>query len=233
MMWLRSERLQRLGGGWGEQAAIGCLAKIQFFMLGSHKEREILRLLRKVRRQRRCLLTGFEAYNVYSFARSRNHLAGDMAEVGVFEGASAKLICEARGERPVHLFDTFEGLPPSSGKDGNVYRNKKPLFKSSLESVKEYLKGYHGVACYKGRFPETAGPVADRTFSFVHLDVDLYQSTLDSLEFFYPRMTPGGLILSHDYSVLAGVRSAFTEFFEGRDEQIIELATSQCMVVRV
>lgn len=38
------------------------------------------------------------------------------------------------------------------------------------------------------RFPE----VADRRFSLVHVDVDLYRPTIDSLEFFYPRMVPGG-----------------------------------------
>ncbi len=52
----------------------------------------------------------------------------------------------------------------------------------------------------------------ERRFSFVHLDVDLYESTLAGLEYFYPRLIPGGVILSHDYSILAGVKKAFEDF---------------------
>jgi len=69
-------------------------------------------------------------------------------------------------------------------------------------------------------------------FSFVHLDVDLKSSTRACLEFFYPRMVPGGIILTHDYSYLAGVREAFAEFLEGRLERPVELASSQAMLVR-
>ena len=40
-----------------------------------------------------------------------------MAEVGVYQGVSAKLICEAKGDKELHVFDTFEGLPDKSGTD--------------------------------------------------------------------------------------------------------------------
>ncbi|NLE39771.1 MAG: macrocin-O-methyltransferase, partial [Pirellulaceae bacterium] len=55
---------------------------------------------------------------------------------------------------------------------------------------------------------------------------------LACLEYFYPRMIPGGIILSHDYDILAGVMKAFHEFFADKPESIIELPTTQCMVVR-
>ena len=72
----------------------------------------------------------------------------------------------------------------------------------------------------------------DTRFCFVHLDVDLYSSTKQCLEYFFPRLVPGGILLSHDYSLLAGVRQAFTEFTTGRCEQVIELPTTQGMLVR-
>ena len=98
--------------------------------------------------------------------------------------------------------------------------------------MQSFLAGRPDVSFYKGLFPGTAGPVRDRRFSFVHLDVDLKSSTLACLEFFYPRMLPGGVILSHDYSYLDGVRAAFGEFLSGRPERPIELATSQAMLVK-
>ncbi len=88
-MWLHNERLQKLGGGFSERLAIGILAGIHHFMLGAHKDKDVLRLLRRVRKERRSLLTGFEAFNVYSITRSQANLPGDIAEVGVYAGASA------------------------------------------------------------------------------------------------------------------------------------------------
>jgi hypothetical protein len=103
----------------------------------------------------------------------------------------------------------------------------------SLESVRSYLAAYPGVSYYKGCFPDTAGPVAELRFSFVHFDVDLYEGTRACLEFFYPRMIPGGIMLSHDYSILRGVRQAFQEFMADKPEGLIDLPTTQCMCVKL
>jgi len=56
---------------------------------------------------------------------------GDIAEVGVYQGGSAKLICEARNENKVlYLFDTFEGLPTPGKFDGSF---KKGKYNTSLK----------------------------------------------------------------------------------------------------
>jgi len=103
----------------------------------------------------------------------------------------------------------------------------------SLESVRGYLAGYNDVSFYKGRFPETSAPVEHLQFSFVNFDVDLYEGTLACLQFFYPRMIPGGIMLSHDYSILAGVRTAFAEYLSDKPEGLIELPTTQCMLIKL
>ncbi len=141
------------------------------------------------------------------------------------------MICEAKGDRPLHVFDTFEGLPTPTSPDGNVHRENQ--YSCSLESVKNYLAGYPNVSFYKGRFPGTSGPIENLRFSFAHFDVDLYEGTLGCLEFFYPRMIPGGVMLSHDYSILSGVREAFATFLKDKPEPLIELPTTQCMVVKL
>jgi O-methyltransferase len=56
---------------------------------------------------------------------------------------------------------------------------------------------------------------------------------MDCLEYFYPRMVPGGIILTHDYSYLEGVKAAFGEFLSARAERVIELPTSQAMIVKL
>ncbi len=228
---LHSRWFQNLGGGRLEQVGANCVAWTHLFYLSFHKDKDVLRLLKRVRKERSCLLTGNETFAIYATARAYAHLPGEMAEVGAYQGVSAKLICEAKGDKEFHVFDTFEGLPPPSGSD--VPRYKPSQYYCSLESVQQYLKDYPNVHFYKGLFPETAKGLEDKKFCFVHIDVDLYESTKACLDWFYPRLLPGAILISHDYSLLAGVRAAFTEFFADKPERPIELPTTQCMIVKL
>ena len=189
-------------------------------------------------------VTDEECYTVYSSVLATRHLEGAIAEVGVYKGNTAKIICEVKEKKPLFLFDTFSGMPNSkiSVKDDwelNTHRD------TSLESVQEYLISYSDVLFVPGEFPESvAGSkhrryIEDQVFSFVNIDVDLYQSTLDCLNFFYPRLVSGGRLVSHNYNIkrspggnTPGVKEAFFEFFDGQEEKIIEIAETQCMVVK-
>ena len=59
-----------------------------------------------------------------------------------------------------------------------------------------------------GFFPSTTDGLEDLEFAWVHLDADLYESTLDGLRWFGPRTVKGGYILIHDYWALEPVRQA-------------------------
>jgi len=171
-----------------------------------------------------------ELYQIYRTVQSTANITGEIAEVGVFEGASAKVICEAKGPKHVFLFDTYEGLPPPT-KEDEYFQNG--MYACSIEEVKKYLSKYKRIHFVKGLFPKSAKERHKKLkYSFVHLDVDLYKSTYDSLEFFWPRMTKGGIILSHDY-VSKGVRHAFNTFFLKRHIPVIEIPGIQCLVVKI
>lgn len=231
MEFTKNPKLQKLiGGSILERTWLNSLSAVQLFLLSTHKDRQPVQLIRQVRRQRRSLLTAYECWSVYGTARACRNYEGEMAEVGVFQGCSAKLICEVKGDKPLHLFDTFEGLPESSTEDRKVHRVSQ--YACSLESVSDYLKGYPNVHFHKGLFPDSAAGLPETRFAFVHFDVDLYESTLACLKYFYPRMVPGGMMLSHDYSILAGVKAAFTEFMADKPEGLIELSSTQCMLVK-
>jgi O-methyltransferase len=208
---------------------------LQFKRLRFYKSRDTVELIQSIRKDVGLLFSPDEAYVIFSIAKAQSILEGDMAEVGVYRGSSAKLICEAKGNRKLHLFDTFDGLHNVSDADthfGDIRFWKERQFSGvNLESVRKYLSQYDNVFFYKGEFPSTADPIVNSTFSFVHLDADLYRSTLDSLKFFYPRLVDGGIILSHDYHA-DGVKRAFDEFFKDRQKPVIELASSQCIVIR-
>ena len=112
----------------------------------------------------------------------------------------------------------------------NIHRQGQ--YHCSLPEVQEFLKSYKNVHFHPGIFPKSSEGVEEQMYAFAHFDVDLYDGTKACLEYFYPRMTPGGIMLSHDYDILAGVSQAFHEFFADKPETIIEQPTTQCMVVK-
>ncbi len=64
----------------------------------------------------------------------------------------------------------------------------------------------------------------------MHLDVDLYQSTLDSLNFFYHIMLPGAILVSDDYLMdsTPGVKQAFDEFMKDKPEVLVDSGLKSC-----
>ena len=93
------------------------VSKFQFLLLSFYKEKYIIEFIKQIKKDVDFAVFPYDAYLIYSTAKTQEKLDGDMAEVGVFQGGSAKLICEAKGERKFYLFDTFEGLPDVSDID--------------------------------------------------------------------------------------------------------------------
>ena len=202
-------------------------------MLFFYTDAEAFALIRRIKKETETMITVFEAYQLYVMVKKLAKIPGDIAEVGVYNGGSAKLISEIKGPKSLHLFDTFEGQPELSMYDDPRHARKGESA-ASFNAVVDYLKGYPNLYFYKGLFPSSAGRVEQKTFSFVHLDVDLYESTLECLKFFYPRMQKGGVIISHDYPSLAGVAKAVDEFFADKPELVLtQPGCWQAMIIKV
>jgi O-methyltransferase len=148
------------------------------------------------------------------------NVPGDMAEVGVYKGRTARLIHHYAPERRLHLFDTFAGFAKQdSAAERTQNFSGKEFTDTSVEAVRAYVGESPNVKTYVGWFPETVPPeLHDASFAFVHLDADLRQPILAGLEFFYPRMSPGGVIVVHDYNAWEGARSAVDDFCSGVPE---------------
>lgn len=200
---------------------------IQFYN-SSEDRRKAFRLIKKLRKEIETTLDNDEMYQIYSLTKRTSKIKGDITEVGVYKGSSAKMISLLKGNRTLHLFDTFEGLPGASIEK----HYEKGDWYASFEEVKKNLRGEENIHFYKGIFPDTSEPIKNKKFSFIHLDVDLYKSTIDCLKFFYPRMSKGGIIISHDYPNSIGVTKAFEEFFKDKVEIPIEITTGQVLIVK-
>jgi O-methyltransferase len=190
------------------------------------ERRAVIDLVLRIKSQKNMAMGAVDAYQLYMAARATRNLPGAAAEVGVFEGATARLIREALPGKPLHLCDTFAGMPDAQ--DGLA----KGDFTSPLDKVSAYFRNDADVYCHRGLFPmETGHEVAGVTFSFVHLDVDYYDATLGCLEFFWPRMAPTGIVLTHDFGAIPGATRAFREFFADQG-MMIELSGLQALAIK-
>lgn len=161
------------------------------------------------------------------FQRTQS-LPGLVAECGCFRGLSSYLLCSymkaadpAFNGRGYRIFDSFAGLSEPKAEDAiddtadnavRLQRMTRPgAFAASLEEVKRNLAEYPGIEYHQGWIPESFPDEPQARYRFVHIDVDLYQPTLDSLEYFYPKLVPGGYIVSDDYS-WPGARKAVEAF---------------------
>lgn len=148
-------------------------------------------------------------------------LNGSVAEAGVREGAFAQHINKYFQTKKLYLFDTFEGFNHEQVKRNMTAEDK--LFEFNMDYRcyhQEVLGGAllpmpypENIVIKKGFFPDTTKDMED-TFCFVHLDMDIYQSTVDGLRFFWPRMEEQGVIMLDDYynDACVGVRKAVDEF---------------------
>lgn len=176
----------------------------------------------------------FMLYQVLQHALS---VSGDMAEVGVYKGGTARLlglVAQKKGSnKEISIFDTFSGMPVT---DPTKDMHREGDFSDVvLAQVKTLLADLPNVKIYPGFFPESAGAIEQKTFSFVHVDVDIYQSVLDCCKFFYPRLRSGGVMVFDDYGFRScpGAKMAVDEFFSGTKERPIYLSTGQAMVIKL
>jgi O-methyltransferase len=195
-------------------------------------------------------ITGFVEQNpIYAFDCARffffclvldligeDNLSGDLAELGVDKGNSASVL--ARGAdrlgKTMYLLDTFEGFADED-LVGSEVRHRGGYTDTSLDRVKEIVQGDH-VKFIKGHFPASAAQMPEAvSFCLVHLDCDLYKPLAAGLEYFWPRLVPGGFMIIHDYTTLhwKGVEKSCNEFFASKAESIIPIPdTSGTVVVR-
>jgi hypothetical protein len=173
---------------------------------------------------------GFNAHRrlaLQQLLRLTAEVPGDTAECGVYLGCGSEIILQSNQRAPLKrehfVFDSFEGLSAPSGRDGGYWSAHD--LSVDEQSVRQNLSSYERVTYLRGWIPERFDEVRDRRFSFAHIDVDLYEPTLASLQFFYERLNPGGLLVCDDYGFLTcpGATQAVDEYLADKPEKMLLL----------
>jgi hypothetical protein len=125
-------------------------------------------------------------------------LHGDYAQFGVYRGKTARLIAKHMiPPRHLHLFDSFEGLP-----EDWTHKKKAGAFKLTEDEIPDFESD--AVIVHKGWFKDTVPVWAKETktsLAFIHLDADLYSSTIDVL-FNIDHLLPAGAIILFDEYIM-------------------------------
>ncbi len=146
----------------------------------------------------------YRCYELWHLLAQVSHLPGDVLEVGTWRGGTGGLLGrrakELNLECEVFLCDTFEGVVKTSEKDESYSGGEHA--DTSLPTVQE-LTGkleLSNIRILQGIFPEdTADQIADRKFRFCHIDVDVYQSGKDILDWVWLRMDVGAVVVFDDF----------------------------------
>ncbi len=154
----------------------------------------------------------------------RELVPGDFVELGVYKGDSAAVLHAMDTGRTLHLFDTFSGFTAAdlTVETGEAATYTPDNFAdTSVESVLEKIGGNNNIIIYKGLLPETAAGFHSKV-ALVNMDLDLYNPTRAGLEIYYPLLSPGGVIMIHDYNnKWPGLIRAVDEFVKSIPENLV------------
>jgi O-methyltransferase len=185
----------------------------------------------------RSLVSRDRLYVLYTLlSQACDAVAGDVIECGVYRGGTARMLGEvlsrAQSAKRLYLCDSFSGMPDV---DANVDLHKRGDFAdTSLEQVRAFLSPVPNAVFVPGLIPESFEEIPEGRFSFAHIDVDIYEAVHAATAYVYPRMNAGGFIIYDDYGFAScpGARKAVDEFYAGRVERPLVLASGQCVVFK-
>jgi O-methyltransferase len=150
----------------------------------------------------------FRSYELWTLAAQyATKVEGDFLEVGVWRGGTSAILAKQlvlnAVKKKLYLADTFTGVV-KAGDNDSTYSGGEHA-DTSVELVEDLLQRVapQNYEILQGIFPEdTAHKIADKKFAICHIDVDVYQSAKDVLDWVWPRLSVGGVVVYDDYGFI-------------------------------
>jgi len=175
-------------------------------------------------------------YVLYTLLLQALSVDGEIWECGVYRGGTAAMmaavLADRRAAKKLYLFDTFEGMPQTDA-SRDLHR-QGDFAETSMDSVAAYVGHRDLCVLRKGEMPSTFAGLEPARIALAHIDVDIYRSVTDCLQFIWPRLSRGGFIVCDDYGfpTCPGARAAVDEFFAGGPAMPLCLPTGQALVFK-
>lgn len=151
-------------------------------------------------------------------------IPGDVVECGAGSGGASAIYAyhlrRAKANRTLWLFDSFQGMPPTTQEDGREAGQWVGQVAGSERQVREVLAKVNAnmsrVRIVPGWFQDTLPAARIHQISLLSIDADWYASVKTCLENFYEAVAPGGYIYIDDYGYWPGCRKAVHEYLDRR-----------------
>ena len=151
------------------------------------------------------LVDVFRCYELWTLVDQSAKLDGAILEVGVWRGGTGALIAQRAKlsgiSDPVYLCDTFAGVVKASGRDSHYQGGEHAdTSRTQVEDLIHRKLDLPSVVVLEGVFPEeTSRYISDQRFRLCHVDVDVYQSAKDIVDWLWDRLVVGGMVIYDDY----------------------------------
>jgi len=183
----------------------------------------------------------YRCYELWQLVTESKKLNGSLIDVGVWRGGTGALIAKSAEfnniKDTIYLCDTFTGVVKVGNKDP-CYKDGEHA-DTSQEIVEDLIfkkLKLKNTKILRGIFPDDTGKfVNEDKFRFCHIDVDVYQSAKDIINWVWPRMVVGGIIVFDDYGFAGsgGITKFVNEERRKNDRLVIHNLNGHAIVIKI
>ena len=150
------------------------------------------------------LVDQYRCYELWRLVEQTVRLGGDILEVGVWRGGTGCLMAARakalRAPATVYLCDTFKGVVKAGDKDPGYKGGEHADTSADMVGALAARLMLPNVRILEGVFPDDTGDeLAAHSFALCHIDVDVYKSARAVVEWVWPRLAVGGVVVYDDY----------------------------------
>jgi O-methyltransferase len=191
--------------------------------------------------QHNTLVDKYRCYELWKLVEQSAKLSeGSIIEIGVWRGGTGALIAEQANrcniKEDVFLCDTFFGCV-KAGPNDSAYLGGEHS-DTSEQIVKDLLNqlNINNASILTGIFPEDSGNIVkDKKFRFCHIDVDIYESAKNIVDWIWDKMVPGGIFVYDDYGFMGcdGITKYVNEQIDLKDRMVIYNLNGHAIVIKI
>lgn len=146
----------------------------------------------------------YRLHELWSLVAETDKAGGDIVEVGVWRGGSGCLMAKKAqlmgANSTVWLCDTFSGVVKAGDQDSYYRGGEHSDTSEAVVSDLAVRLGLNNIKTLTGIFPDDTGAQLDASaVRLLHIDVDVYQSARDTVDYLWDRMPSGAAIVFDDY----------------------------------